>query len=79
MDFKSKTLQDIKDYTGLDFETCDYFQNQLQDKSLFFDIILKQPMWLSKEYDKLVKFSKIHKIEINYAGYKRVRFYKKNN
>ena len=31
MDFKNKTLKDIKDFTGIDFETCDYFSNQLHD------------------------------------------------
>lgn len=71
-----EALQKIKQHTGIEFETCDFFTRKLSEKEKLkcIDVILKDPMWLSSEYDKLENFAKKYKtISVYPAGYKRVR------
>lgn len=77
MSFQEKIIKETKEYSGKTFETCDYYLNQINDKNKFVDIIIKQPMWLSNEFDILTNFAKVNGLESEYAGYNRVRIYNK--
>lgn len=72
----TKCLKVIKEFTGIEFQLCDYFTSRLskKDQQKCFDVILSKPMWLSEEYILLERFAKKYKsIKVECAGYKRVQ------
>ena len=77
MNLIKETLALIKDQTGLRLELCDYFTgiNHSKGKSSF-NVILKERISESLEYDKLEKWAKkYNKIQIEPNGLNRVAIF----
>lgn len=54
----TKTLQLIKDQTGLNLPLCPYFTGvQSHRGRKYFNVVLSAPTCFSAEYDKLKRFS----------------------
>jgi hypothetical protein len=72
-----KTLKLIKEQTGLSLELCPDFTGIKQDKGKkYFNVVLKERTSQSKEFDKLEKFAKKHKlIDIEPNGLRRVAIF----
>lgn len=70
-------LAEIKDQTGLHLDLCDHFTGIRTHKGKkHFNVILKDPIFISTEYTKLEKLSAKGVIsEVKPAGYKRVSIY----
>lgn len=73
-------LRDIKKYTGLSLETCDYFTKRLSadQQKRVFHVLINKPMWLSNEFDTLVNYGKAVKAGVRMVGYNRVQIKFKN-
>lgn len=71
----AEKLAEIKKYCGLSLELCDCFAGITKKRGIkYFNVILKDPIYLSNEYKKLEKLAEtttiISKVEPN--GYARV-------
>lgn len=65
----------IKNYNNLDLEPCDFFTKRLSKskQERIFEFLIKNPQWLSDEFDKLVSYGSIRGYKVELSGYNRVR------
>lgn len=72
-----ETLKIIEEQTGLNLKLCDYFTDFKEvDHKKYFNVMLKESISESKEYDILLNFSKKYNtIKILPNGYKRVAIF----
>lgn len=73
----SDTLKLIKDQTGLELQLCDYFTGlQMCEGVNYFNVILKDRVWCSKEYDILTRFAnKYNLIRVESCGPNRISIF----
>jgi hypothetical protein len=76
----NETLDLIKKQTGLDLQLCDYFTGiKENEKGKYFNVVLKNHVSDSKEFDLLQKFADKYKlISVRPNGYKRIAIFIKN-
>jgi len=80
-DMITKTLELIKQQTGLELQLCDYFTGVHKSaKGEYFNIILKDPICQSRDHTILERFAEKHRlIQVEPNGYKRLAIFPKTN
>ncbi len=73
----SQTLELIKEHTGLDLPLCGFFTGvRERNGDKFFNVILKERIYMSLEYEQLERFANKYKlIRVAPNGVHRVAIY----